>query len=134
MVSPSKVENVHENMYVSQFQILNQNDRWKFSPLKTRPLGSSPSDEARYHRRPFLKVKVKIKFILEQATKAQRGVEVELYSFFNLSARWGEWSTPRLGQFTPWKDQVPIVLKAGWAPGPVWTGVENLALHRDSIP
>ena len=25
------------------------------------------------------------------------------------------------------KDPVPIVQEAGWAPGPVWTGVENLA-------
>ena len=33
------------------------------------------------------------------------------------------------------KDQVPIEQKAGWAPGPVWTGAENLARpHRDSIP
>ena len=29
--------------------------------------------------------------------------------------------------FTPGKDPVPIVQKTGWAPGPVWTGVENLA-------
>ena len=34
--------------------------------------------------------------------------------------------TPRL-LFTPGKDLVPIVQEAGWAPGPVWTGVENLA-------
>ena len=27
----------------------------------------------------------------------------------------------------PWKDPVPIVHEAGWAPGPVWTGAENLA-------
>ena len=26
----------------------------------------------------------------------------------------------------PAKDPVPIVLEAGWAPGPVWTGAENL--------
>ena len=25
------------------------------------------------------------------------------------------------------RDPVPIVQEAGWAPGPVWTGVENLA-------
>ena len=36
--------------------------------------------------------------------------------------------------FTPRKDQVPILQEAGWAPGPVWTGAENLAPHRDSIP
>jgi hypothetical protein len=29
---------------------------------------------------------------------------------------------------------VPIEQEAGWAPGPVWTGAENLAPHRDSIP
>jgi hypothetical protein len=29
--------------------------------------------------------------------------------------------------FTPRKDPVPIVPEAGWAPGLVWTGAENLA-------
>ena len=29
--------------------------------------------------------------------------------------------------FTTGKDPVPIVQEAGWAPGPVWTGAENLA-------
>ena len=29
--------------------------------------------------------------------------------------------------FTPKKDPVTIVQEAGWAPGPVWTGAENLA-------
>jgi len=32
------------------------------------------------------------------------------------------------------RDPVPIVQEATWAPGPVWTGAENLALNRDSIP
>ena len=41
--------------------------------------------------------------------------------------------TPR-PLFIPRKDTVPIVQKAGRAPGPVWTGAENLAPHRDSIP
>ena len=39
----------------------------------------------------------------------------------------GGWSTSRPGRFTPRKYPVPIVQEAGWAPGPVWTGVENLA-------
>jgi len=39
----------------------------------------------------------------------------------------GGWSTPRSGRFTPGKDPVSIVLEAGWAPGPVWTGAKNLA-------
>ena len=34
--------------------------------------------------------------------------------------------TPR-PLFTPEKDPVPIVHEAGCAPGPVWTGAENLA-------
>ena len=34
--------------------------------------------------------------------------------------------TPR-PLFTPGKYPVPIVQEAGWAPGPVWTGEENLA-------
>jgi len=42
-------------------------------------------------------------------------------------------STPR-PHFTPGKDLVPILQEAKWAPGPVWTGSENLAPHRDSIP
>jgi len=29
--------------------------------------------------------------------------------------------------FTPGKDPVPIVQEAGWPPGLVWTGAENLA-------
>ena len=36
--------------------------------------------------------------------------------------------------FTPRKDPVPIVQEAGWAPGLVWTGAENLAPHWGSIP
>jgi hypothetical protein len=34
-------------------------------------------------------------------------------------------STPR-PHFTLGKDPVPIVQGAGWTPGPVWTGAENL--------
>jgi len=46
----------------------------------------------------------------------------------------GEQSTPRPDRFTPGKDPVPIVQEAGWAPGTVWTGAENLPPPRDSIP
>jgi hypothetical protein len=35
------------------------------------------------------KVKVKVKFTLEQATKAQRGSKGKFYSFFNLGTRLG---------------------------------------------
>jgi hypothetical protein len=36
--------------------------------------------------------------------------------------------------FTPGKDPVPIVQAAGWVPGPVWTGAENLAPTRIRSP
>ena len=39
----------------------------------------------------------------------------------------GGWSRPRPDRFTTGKDPVPIVQEAGLAPGPVWTGVGNLA-------
>jgi hypothetical protein len=45
------------------------------------------------------------------------------------------WLAPRPGRFTPGeRDPVPIVQEAGWAPGPVWTGAENLAPHRGFDP
>jgi len=57
------------------------------------------------------------------------GGAAELY-IVNLSLTSGldrsRWSTPRPGRFTPGRDPVPIVQKAGWAPGPVWMGAENL--------
>jgi hypothetical protein len=40
----------------------------------------------------------------------------------------GEWSATRLDRALPsGKDPVPIVQEAGWTPGPVLTGAENLA-------
>ena len=38
----------------------------------------------------------------------------------------GEWSMQRPSHSTPVKNPVPIVYVTGWAPGPVWTGAENL--------
>ena len=67
---------------------------------------------------PDSRVKVKAKFTLEQAMKAQSGSRGTTYSFFNLGARWGGWSTPRPVRFTAGKDPVPIVYQAEWAPGP----------------
>jgi hypothetical protein len=48
--------------------------------------------------------------------------------FLDLGTRrgWGVSVTP-WPHSTPGKDPVPIVQEAGWAPGPVWTGAENLA-------
>ena len=58
----------------------------------------------------MMMTKVKIKFALEQATKAQWGSRVIALLFSNLGAN-GEWvvnATPR-PQFTPAEDPVPIV-------------------------
>jgi len=38
-----------------------------------------------------------------------------------------EGSASRPGRSLPGKDPVPTVQEPGWAPGPVWTGAENLA-------
>jgi len=55
------------------------------------------------------------------------GVKVLTYSFVNLGSKWRGWSTPRLAALPTRKDPLPIVQEAGWAPGPVWRGAENLA-------
>ena len=56
----------------------------------------------------------------------KEGVEVKLYSFLNLGARcrWVLKAMPR--PLDPLeRAPVPIVQEAGWALGPIWTGVEN---------
>jgi hypothetical protein len=47
----------------------------------------------------------------------------------------GEWSAARFDRnLPPGKTLLPIVQKAGWTPGPVWTGVENLAFNGIQSP
>jgi len=60
--------------------------------------------------------------------RESRGITL-LFHDHGTRRRWGVNVTPR-PLFTPGKDPVPIVQEAGWAPGPVWTGAENLAPHR----
>lgn len=48
------------------------------------------------------------------------GLEMYLYTFFNLGAKGSGWSVPCPDHIIPGKDPVPIVQEAGW------TGVENL--------
>jgi hypothetical protein len=79
------------------------------------------TDIHQYLKRTFF-IEVKVKFAVEQATKAQRGG--------GGIARWGGWSPPCPGCFTLGKYPVPIVWEAGWAPGPVWKGAEYLAPTR----
>jgi hypothetical protein len=47
---------------------------------------------------PFLKQE---NLVLERVITSQREVEIYLYYFFNLGARWGGWSTPRPGRYNP---------------------------------
>ena len=57
-----------------------------------------------------------VKFTLQQAMKAQSGPR----------RSWVVNATPR-PLYHRVTDPVPIAQEAGWAPGPVWTGAENLA-------
>ena len=75
-----------------------------------------------------------IKYALVQALRlctgrtAHRGSRGIALPFHDHGTRRGEGSASRPGRFfAPGKDTVPIVLEAGWAPGPVWTGAENIA-------
>jgi len=77
---------------------------------------------------------VKVKVTLVQALRlctgrtAHRGSRGIALLFHDHGTRrgWGVSVTPR-PLFTPRKDPVPIVQKAGCAPEQVWTGAENLA-------
>lgn len=77
----------------------------------------------------------KLKFTIEQTTKAQRGSRGVAVLFLNLAARRG-WVV----NATPWslyawvRDVVPIVKEAGWVPGPVWMDTENLAPSWNRSP
>ena len=83
---------------------------------------------------PILQVKVQVKCTLVRALRlctdrtAHKGSRGIALLFFDHGTRrcWGDRVTPR-PIFTPRKDPVPIVQEAGWAPGPVLTGAENLA-------
>ena len=70
---------------------------------------------------------MKVKVTLEQVTKAQkesRGYSCTLSLTSALDGVGGQRHTP--AALPPGK--IPgIVWEAGWAPGPVWTGTENLA-------
>jgi len=81
-----------------------------------------------------LRLCVKVKCILVQALRlctghtTHRGSRGIALPFLDHGTRrgWGVSVTP-WPLFTSGKYPVPIVQEAGWAPGPVWTGAENLA-------
>ena len=65
------------------------------------------------------KLKVKAKVTLVQALRLCTGRTVHTGSI--------SIALPFHDHGTSGKDRVPTVQEAGWAPGPVWTGAENLA-------
>ena len=60
--------------------------------------------------------------------RESRGIALPFHDH-GIRRGWGVSVTPR-SLFNPGKVPVPIVQEAGWAPGPVWTGAENLAPSR----
>jgi hypothetical protein len=75
----------------------------------------------------MLHKKVKVKCTLVQAMRlctghmAQRGSRGIALPFFTTALKGGEGSASHPSH------SLPIVQEVGWAPGPVWTGAENLA-------
>ena len=65
-----------------------------------------------------------------QSLPADPAIPVRYMTKIKLTLEGGGWSTPRPGRLTPGNDPIPTVQQAGWAPGPVWTGAENLASTR----
>ena len=76
----------------------------------------------------------KVKVTLVQALRLCTGCTVHrgskgialIFHDHGTRSGWGVSVTPR-PLFTFGKYTIPIVQEAGWAPGPVWTGTENLA-------
>jgi hypothetical protein len=56
------------------------------------------------------------------AYRGRRGIALPFHDH-GTRRGWVVSVTP-LPLFTPWKDPVPIVQEAGWAPGPFWSGAE----------
>ena len=67
------------------------------------------------------------------AHRGSRGV-IALHFHDHGTRRGGGVSVTPRPLFAPRKDPVPIVQEAGWAPGPAWTGAENLAPTRIRYP
>jgi len=78
--------------------------------------------------------KVKVKCNLVQAlrlctgrTAHRESRDIALLFLYHGTRRWWEVSVTPRSLFAPGKDPVPTVQEAGWVPGPVWRGAENLA-------
>ena len=108
----------------------------KHGKIQHRPRAEAHASYSRYNcnnKRPGAckgkKVKCTLVLALRLCTgrtahRGSRGIAL-LFLDHGTSRGWGVSVTSR-PPFTPRKDPVPIVQETGWAPGPVWTGVENL--------
>jgi hypothetical protein len=107
--------------------------------FKANSYGETHSSQRRELKYRFLRIayeieiKGKVKCTLVQALRLctnrtayrkSRGIAV-LFHDHGTRRGWGVSFTLR-PLFTSWKDPVLIVQQVGWAPGPVWTGTENL--------
>jgi hypothetical protein len=63
--------------------------------------------------------------------KAQRGVEVYLYSFLTSALEEGGWSAPRPGRFTPGKTRYPLYMRLGGPQG--WSGRVRKISHPPGL-
>ena len=84
----------------------------------------------------FTGKKVKVKFALEQALKAQRG-STGIAVFFPLTSAigGGGWLTPRPGRFALWKEtRYPLYRRLGRPQGRSGRVRKISPPHRDSIP
>ena len=96
--------------------------KWKISSQKLHLTCSSRTKKCPEYS---CRKNSQVGFTLSQAMKALRESRgTALPYFFRPWHQKGVTPRPLL---TPGKDPVPIVQEAWWAPGPVWTGVENLA-------
>jgi hypothetical protein len=66
------------------------------------------------------KGKIKVEFPYNRPRRSIGGVEIHLYSFFNLADGWGGWSTPRPVALPPVKTWYPLYR---WLVGP-WAGLD----------
>jgi len=95
---------------------------WRSSPQFFTRMGTKPHTVKKVERTHVQALR------LCTGRTAHRGSTGIALLFLDHGTRrgWGASVTPR-PFFTPGIDPVPIVQEAGWAPGPVWTGAENLA-------
>ena len=153
LISPFKVLRIFNSMTISLFQVA---DSWKMWVSVTNelvrawktlwvPSRGLPAVTNKKHEKPSIRQsvsgqdfenctswihKVKLKWSCYRHGVAQRVWRGIALLFHDSGTRRGcvVSSTPR-PLVTPEKDLVPIVQEAGWAPGPVWRGAENLAAH-----